>query len=109
MEQQALFVPLLVWLIGGSRIGGTYNDYYGSVTQDPAKPMWGQKIFNYRVAIEKIDDEEYVGAAWYPGMQAFKNTPADDVTSKTFACTAQGCDEAKAWLEEQKAAFFAAE
>ena len=57
---QELFVPLFEWLVGGSRIGGGYNRYYGSQTERPAEAAWGQRVFNYAVYIEKIreDDKE---------------------------------------------------
>ena len=67
---QELFVPLFEWLVGGSRIGGGYNRYYGSQTERPAEAAWGQRVFNYAVYIEKIDDAEYLRAAVWSGLRS---------------------------------------
>ena len=55
-----IFVPLLPWLIGGSRIGGIYNTYISSVGTDGSEGCFGKKIFNYRIWIEKIEEDEYL-------------------------------------------------
>ena len=106
MKEREVFVPLLVWLIGGAHIGGTYNDYCGSVTQDPSQPMWGQKIFNYRISVETLEDREILRAAWFPGVQSFQNTPEEDVVSRTFEAEEESRAEIRDWLTEEMAAFF---
>ena len=53
MENREVFVPLMSWLIGGSRIGGSYNTYTASMGTDPLKGAIGQPIFTYRIWIEK--------------------------------------------------------
>ena len=58
MENNEIFVPLLVWLIGGSRIGGGYNYYTASRGTDPMEGFLGKRIFNYRVWIDKLDEQE---------------------------------------------------
>ena len=37
MERKEVFVPLMSWLIGGSKIGGSYNIYTASLGTDPLK------------------------------------------------------------------------
>ena len=107
MTEREIFVPLLVWLIGGSRIGGTYNDYYGCVTRNPAQPMLSQPVFNYRIAVERADDdEERLRVSWYPGVLSFKNTPPEDVTSELFPCSEDSLPQAKAWLQAELQQYF---
>ena len=60
MAKNEVFVPLLSWLIGGSRIGGSYNIYCASIGTDPMKGCLGNKIFNYRIWIEKLDETEII-------------------------------------------------
>ena len=108
MEKKELFVPLFVWLIGGSRIGGTYNTYYGSCTAEPEKSAWGQKVFNYAIYIEKVEDRELLKASVYGGLQSFKMAQAaEELTTKVFPCEEESLPQVKAWLEEQRTAFFA--
>lgn len=102
-----LYIPLYEWLIGGSRIGGTYNPYYGSQTEHPEEAAWGQKIFNYTIYIEKIDDTEYLRAAVWSGLRAFSAVDESELTRKTFECEAESLPAVKAWLTEQRDAFFA--
>lgn len=105
---QDLFLPLFEWLLGGSRIGGGYNPYYGSQTAYPEQAAWGQKVFNYAVYIEKIDDIEYLRAAVWPGLQSFSVCPEEELTRETFDCAAESLPAVKAWLQSQRDAFFAA-
>ncbi len=107
METTELFVPLYVWLIGGSRIGGTYNTYYGSCTPEPEKPAWGQKIFNYAIYIEKVEDHEILKASVYPGLQSFAEArAADALTTEVFPCEEAQLPEVRTWLEARRAEFF---
>ena len=105
---QELFIPRFEWLIGGSRIGGSYNPYYGSQTEHPDRAAWGQKVFNYTVYIEKIDDAEYLRAAVWPGLQSFSVCPEEDITCETFDCEADSLPAVKDWLQARRDAFFAA-
>lgn len=107
MNTTELFVPLFVWLIGGSRIGGTYNTYYGSCTAQPENAAWGQKVFNYAVYIKKVEDREILKAGVYSGLQSYSAAAAaDEVTEEAFPCEEESLPLVKAWLEEQRAAFF---
>ena len=105
---QELFVPLFEWLIGGSRIGGNYNRYYGSQTEQPEKAAWGQRVFNYAVYIEKIDDTEYLRAAVWSGLRSLSGCPEAEITRETFDCEESSLPAVKGWLCAQRDAFFAA-
>ncbi|MGN1419564.1 MAG: hypothetical protein ACI4W6_09565, partial [Acutalibacteraceae bacterium] len=107
-------VPRLDWLIGGSRIGGTYNRYFGSLGTDPQKGCLCEKIFNYSIWIEKIkiekdnDDEEdefqeIIKAAAYFGMNSFDNTAEEEIETKSFDFEEESLPLVKKWLEEQYA------
>ena len=107
MMNQELYIPLFEWLIGGSRIGGTYNPYYGSQTEHPAEAAWGQRVFNYTIYIERIDDTEYLRAAVWSGLRAFSTVDESELTRETFACEEESLPEVKTWLTAQRNAFFA--
>lgn len=109
MIDTVIKVPRLDWLIGGSRIGGTYNRYFGSLGTDPEKGCFNQKIFNYSVWIEKIDEREIIKAAAYHGMNNFDNTPEDEIETESFECEEESLSEIKKWLEEKRNEFFGAE
>ncbi len=108
METTEIFVPLFVWLLGGSRIGGSYNTYFGSCTEQPDKAAWGQKVFNYVIGIEKTEDGELLKASVYGGLRSFAAATADDdVTAKAFPCAEESLGALREWLEAQRADFFA--
>ena len=107
MEMKEIFVPLLEWLIGGSRIGGTYNQYFGSCGTDPMKGAVGNKIFNYTIYIEKIDETEYIRAAVYFGMKSFKNCEPEEIETETFELEENSLPIIKAWIEEKRKEYFA--
>ena len=105
---QDLFIPRFEWLIGGSRIGGSYNIYYGSQTEHPEQAAWGQRIFNYAVYIRKIDETEYLRAAAWSGLRTMEDCPEEELTSETFDCEEASLAQVKAWLTAQRDAYFAA-
>ncbi|MBR6313118.1 MAG: hypothetical protein IKR49_00570 [Clostridia bacterium] len=105
---QDLFIPRFEWLIGGSRIGGSYNVYYGSQTEHPEQAAWGQRIFNYAIYIEKPDDTEYLRAAVWSGLRTLKDCPEEDVTREVFDCEEGSLPQIEAWLTARRDAFFAA-
>lgn len=108
MENREIFVPLLSWLIGGSRIGGSYNTYTASLGTDPLKGAIGQPIFNYRIWIEKNEEEnEFVKVAIYYGMSCFENQNEDDIVTNIFEPSEEGLDLLKIYLEEKAEEFFA--
>ena len=107
MDKQEIYVPLFVWLLGASRIGGDYNRYYGSFGTDPEKGAIGGKIFNYTIYIEKIDEAEYIKAAVWSGMSSFGCCNEDEITSETFDCESESLPIIKAWIEDKKREFFA--
>lgn len=105
MADKELFVPLLPWLIGGSRIGGSYNTYIASVGTDPLTGCIGKKIFNYRIFIEKLEETEIIKACCYYGTTCFENQNEDDIITNTFEMGEEGLAEVKQWLEEKHSEF----
>lgn len=94
-------VPRLDWLIGGSRIGGVYNRYFGSIGTDPLKGCLCGDIFNYSVWIEKNDEIETIMAAAYMGTKSFDNTPPEEIETKAFDLEEESLPLVKSWLEEK--------
>jgi len=110
MEKREVFVPLMSWLIGGSRIGGSYNTYTGSLGTDPLTGAIGQRIFNYRIRIEKNEEEaELVHTAVYYGMRCFENQNEDEVKKNIFELSEEGLESLRQYLQQEADSFFAAE
>lgn len=106
MENREIFVPLLSWLIGGSRIGGSYNTYCASLGTDGEKGCISGEIFNYRIWIEKLDEQEIIKVAVYYGMNSFENQNEDNITVKIFEMEEESLTEIKNWLTEKAETFF---
>ena len=105
MKEIKIIVPLLNWLIGGSRIGSDYNRYFGSTGTDPFKGFIGQKVFNYSIWIEKVngdseEEKEVIKACFWIGENSIKNTPEEDITEKTFEFSEESREDIKKWLSE---------
>ncbi len=107
MLNQDIFVPLLTWLVGGSRIGGSYNIYCASLGTDGETGCMGKDIFNYRIWIEKLDEQEIIKATVYYGMKSYDNQPEEDITVKIFDFEEESLGEVKKWLEEMAENYFA--
>ena len=105
MEKNEIFVPLLSWLIGGSRIGGGYNYYVASRGTDPMTGCINNKIFNYRIWIDKPDEQEFIKAAVYFGTKSFENQPEDDVEISVYEMEEESRELIRNWLEEKYSAF----
>ena len=101
MLKQEVFVPLLNWLIGGSRIGGSYNIYCGSLGTDPEKGCLSQEIKNYRIWIEKLEETEIIKAAVYEGLRSYDNRSEDEITVEVFEMSEESLPLIKEWLEKQ--------
>lgn len=100
-------VPRLDWLIGGSRIGGTYNTYYGSCGTDGETGFFGRKLFNYVIRLEKLEDEtEVIKASVYSGYKSFENTDPDGVETEVFELEEDSRALIKAWIEEKCRQYF---
>ena len=109
MEKREVTVPLLKWLIGGSRIGGSYNNYTASLGTDPLKGAIGQRIFNYRIAIEKNEaDEEFIRTSVYYGMLSFESQSEDDIENRLFELSEEGIGQIKEYLQQKADEFFMA-
>ncbi len=100
MESE-IIVPRLDWLIGGSRIGGTYNQYYASVGTDGQTGCMNENLFNYTVFIEKIEDTEYIKAAVYYGTKSFSCRGEDEYELMTFDLDEASLPEIKKWIIEK--------
>lgn len=105
MDDNQIYVPLLSWLIGGTRIGGGYNYYSASFGTDPSKGCVGNKIFNYRVWIEKIDEQEIIKAAVYYGVNSYEAQSEDDVEVSVYEMEEESRSLVRNWLEEKYQAF----
>ncbi|MEE1322051.1 MAG: hypothetical protein UHM85_11060 [Acutalibacteraceae bacterium] len=99
MAKHDIFVPLLPWLIGGSRIGGSYNIYCASVGTDPQKGCIGTNIFNYRIWIEKLDETEIIKAAVYYGTKSYDSQNEDEIITETYEMSEESLPLIKAFLE----------
>lgn len=109
MENNEIFVPLLAWLIGGSRIGGGYNYYVASRGTDPSKGCFDRRIFNYRIWIEKKDEQEFLKAAVYYGMKSFEAQNEDDVEISVYEMEEESRLLIKNWIDEKYKIFLAEE
>lgn len=99
VAEREIFVPLLSWLIGGSRIGGSYNIYCASCGTDPNKGCLGQKITNYRIWIEKLEETEVIKASVYYGMLSYENQNPDDIITEVFEMSEESLPIIKAWIK----------
>lgn len=106
MADYSINVPRLDWLIGGSRIGMSYNRYYGSCGTDSHKGFLTEKMFNYTVWMEKIEDTEYIKAAVYYGCNNYENTPEEDKEESTYPLEEESLEEIRKWLFEKADSFF---
>ena len=105
MENE-IYIPLLSWLIGASRIGGKYNIYVGSDGTDPMLGCIGRKVFNYRIWIEKLDEHEIIKAAVYYGMNCFECQNEDEIETESFELEEESRPIIKQWIEEKRKAYF---
>ena len=105
MENNEIFVTLLSWLIGGSRIGGGYNYYVASRGTDPSKGCIGEKIFNYRIWIEKSDEQEFIKAAVYFGLKSYEAQSEDEVEVTVYEMEEESRPLIKEWIQERYNAF----
>lgn len=97
-----VIVPRLDWLIGGSRIGGTYNKYFGSLGTDPQKGCFSNDLFNYAIFIEKTEEGgEYIKAAVYRGTKSFSCRSEEEYESETFEAEENSLPLIKAWIESK--------
>lgn len=106
MVDYEIIIPRLDWLIGGSRIGGSYNRYFASCGTDSATGCLCNKIFNYSVWIEKVEEHEIIKAAVYYGMNSFDNTPEDEIEQASFEMDEDSREEIKDWIENLADKFF---
>lgn len=101
MEREEIFVPLLTWLVGASRIGGKYNYYTASRGTDNTLGLFSKKVFNYRVWLEKLNEREMLKAAVYYGDKCFECQNEDEIKVKAFEPEEESRAEIKEWLENE--------
>lgn len=106
MENMEITVPLLSWLIGGSRIGGSYNIYCASLGTDPKLGCFGRKLFNYRIWIEKVEENEYLKACCYYGLNSFENQNHDEITVESYPLEEDSRELIKKYIEEKAKEYF---
>ena len=99
MAEKETYVPLLKWLIGGSRIGGSYNTYIGSIGTDPQKGCLASNIKNYRIWIEKLEETEVIRVAVYFGMNSYDNQNPDDVVNEVFEMSDESIALIRNWID----------
>ena len=107
MENKEIFIPLMSWLIGGSRIGGSYNIYTAYLGTDPLKGAIGGKIFNYRIWIEKNDEHELLKAAVYYGANSFECQNEEDLEVSVYELEEDSRELIKNWITEKYNLFLA--
>lgn len=107
MENNEIFVPILPWLIGGSRIGGIYNVYCSSAGTDPKEGCLSKRIFNYRIWIEKIEEDEYLKVCCYSGLNSFENQNQDELTVETFPLSEESRELIREYIEKKRDEYFA--
>lgn len=100
--EDKVFVPILPWLIGGSRIGGSYNIYCSSIGTDPKEGCLGKKIFNYRVWIEKCEEEEYLKVCCFEGMNCYEKQNPDELHIETYPLTEEGREQITEYVTKER-------
>lgn len=101
MDNNEIYIPLLSWLIGGSRIGGGYNYYTSSKGTDPMTGCVDNKVFNYRIWIEKSDEQEFIKAAVYRGANSFEAQNEDDVEITVYEMEEESRELIRNWIAEK--------
>ena len=98
--QHEINVPRLNWLIGGSRIGGKYNVYSGSIGTDPEKGFISQKIINYVIAPSKDEENgEILTVIVYAGHNSAANTPDEDKKVLVLPLEEESREKARSFIE----------
>lgn len=101
MENNEIYIPLLSWLIGGSRIGGGYNYYTGSKGTDSMTGCICNKVFNYRIWIEKSDEQEFIKAAVYTGANSFECQNEEDIEITVYEMEEESRELIRNWITEK--------
>ncbi len=84
MNEIQIKVPTLNWLIGGSKIGGSYNTYTGSIGTDPLKGIFNNDIFNYNISIQEQEDQEVIVVKTFYGVNCIDKINEDDIQIHVF-------------------------
>ncbi len=112
MERE-IYVPFLSWLIGGVKQDkkfGKTNCYTASFGADPNLGCVGRKTFNYRVWLDRLDEDEFVmKAAIYYGTFSFEAQNEDEMEIRTFEYTEEGREMIREWIYTESEKFFSEE
>lgn len=100
-------LPNYVWFLGNIPFRGDGNVYSGSAGCDPEFGNITDKVFRYRVWLNKTDDGFQLIAGHYNGEFNYESTDPEIITEKIFNPSAEGILEAQTWLQEAQDAALA--
>lgn len=100
-------LPNYVWFLGNIPFRGDGNVYSGSAGCDPELGNITDKVFRYRVWLNKTDDGFQLIAGHYNGEFNYESTDPEIITEKIFNPSAEGILEAQTWLQEAQDAALA--
>lgn len=92
-------LPNYVWFLGNIPFRGDGNIYSGSAGCDPMLGNITDKVFRYRVWLNKTDDGFQLIAGYYNGEYNYESTDPAIITEKVFAASPEGILEAQNWLQ----------
>lgn len=93
-------LPNYVWFLGNIPFRGDGNIYSGSAGCDPMFGNITDKVFRYRVWLNKTDDGFELVACHYNGEYNYESTDPEIITEKKFNASPEGIIEAQNWLQE---------
>ena len=93
-------LPNYVWFLGNIPFRGDGNIYSGSAGCDPELGNITDKVFRYRVWLNKTDDGFQLIAVHYKGEFNYESTDPEIITQRIFNASAEGILEAQNWLQE---------
>lgn len=92
-------LPNYVWFLGNIPFRGEGNVYSGSAGCDPMLGNITDKVFRYRVWLNKTDDGFQLIAGYYNGEYNYESTDPEIITEKIFDASPDGIIEAQNWLQ----------
>ena len=99
-------LPSYLWFMGLINFRGPGNTYSGSFGTDPSKGSIEGNVFRYVVKIEKEEDDFFLKAVYYVGINALEATDPKIVTEKIFEASSEGILEAQDWLNNAADDFY---
>lgn len=93
-------LPNLDWFMGQLKFKGKGNVFSGSTGTDPYYGCMNDKIFRFRIWIDKDENDEYIlKAGYYHGQNNYDETDSSVITEKIFDATDEGILMAGEWIE----------